>query len=201
MMRPIVFSLVTLLDGIPAAAAGVTATAGNTTATVNFTAPADGGSAITGYTVIASSGVTTTGAASPITVTGLTNNTLYSFRVIATNANGDGPASAQSNIVTPTNTAPAAPSKLVGTPSAAIVDPPTVRLTWTQNSNNETGFTIQRSANTAFTTVATFHTGAGITAYTDTTVARGTKYYYRVQANNAVGDSPFSNIAAVKTLP
>jgi len=58
-----------------------TATKGNAQATVTFTPPAsNGGSAITGYTVTSSpGGFTGTGAASPITVTGLTNGTCLYF--------------------------------------------------------------------------------------------------------------------------
>ncbi|MGA3327878.1 MAG: choice-of-anchor D domain-containing protein [Terriglobia bacterium] len=80
-----------------------TATAGNAQASVTFTAPAsDGGAAITQYTVTASpGGRTATGASSPITVTGLTNGTPYTFTVTATNSAGPGPASAASNSVTP----------------------------------------------------------------------------------------------------
>ncbi|HUR56486.1 MAG TPA: tail fiber protein, partial [Opitutaceae bacterium] len=79
------------------------ATAGDTQATVTFTAPAiTGGSAITGYTATASpGGATATGAGSPLTVTGLTNGTGYTFTVRATNIAGAGASSAPSNAVTP----------------------------------------------------------------------------------------------------
>ena len=80
-----------------------TATASAGAASVTFTAPSNvGGSAITSYTVISSpGGVTGTGASSPVTVSGLTNGTAYTFTVVATNAYGSGPASAASNSVTP----------------------------------------------------------------------------------------------------
>ena len=80
-----------------------TATAGNEQATVTFTPPADdGGATITGYTVTSSPGaITGTGASSPITVTGLTNDTEYTFTVTATNSVGTSDPSAASNAVTP----------------------------------------------------------------------------------------------------
>ena len=80
-----------------------TATAGAGSASVTFTAPSNvGGSAITSYTVISSPGsILGTGSSSPITVSGLTNGTAYTFTVVATNAYGSGPASAASNSVTP----------------------------------------------------------------------------------------------------
>jgi hypothetical protein len=80
-----------------------TATKGDTTASVTFTAPADvGGGAITGYSVVSTpSGIIGTGASSPITVSGLSNGTAYTFKVFATNAYGPSPLSAASNSVTP----------------------------------------------------------------------------------------------------
>lgn len=85
-----------------------TATAGVASASVTFTAPSDvGGGAITGYAVQAiktSDGSTTvtTGASSPISVTGL-STTAYTFKVFATNAYGPSPLSAASNSATPTS--------------------------------------------------------------------------------------------------
>jgi Protein of unknown function (DUF1566)/Fibronectin type III domain len=80
-----------------------TATAGSASASVTFTAPSDvGGGAITGYSVVSTpSGIIGTGASSPVTVSGLTNGTAYTFKVFATNAYGPSPLSAASNSVTP----------------------------------------------------------------------------------------------------
>ena len=89
---------------VPGAPRTVSASAGDASAAVHFSAPAsNGGSAITSYKVTASpGGRTATGAGSPLTVTGLTNGTAYTFKVTATNKVGTGPASAASAPVTPT---------------------------------------------------------------------------------------------------
>ena len=81
-------------------------TEGDTKVTVAFTAPAsDGGANITTYTVTSSpGGITATGSASPIDVTGLTNLTEYTFTVTATNIRGTGSASAASAKATPSTT-------------------------------------------------------------------------------------------------
>jgi hypothetical protein len=88
---------------VPGAPTIGTATGGNAQAVVTFTAPAsDGGSPITGYRVTSSpGGITATGSSSPITITGLTNGTAYTFTVAAQNLVGYGAESAASNSVTP----------------------------------------------------------------------------------------------------
>ncbi|HEY0518402.1 MAG TPA: fibronectin type III domain-containing protein [Ilumatobacteraceae bacterium] len=93
----------------PTAPTNVVATAGVASAQVSFAASNANGSAITSYTVTAQDqtsaargGQTASGAASPISITGLTNGDSYVFTVTATNGVGTGPASAPSNAVTPT---------------------------------------------------------------------------------------------------
>jgi uncharacterized protein YhjY with autotransporter beta-barrel domain len=115
----------TINAGLPGAPTIGTATAGNGQATVSFTAPAsNGGSPITSYTVMSSpSGITGTGPISPITVTGLTNGTAYTFTVRATNGVGPSPTSAASNSVTPIAppvAGPGAATVAYGSPANAI---------------------------------------------------------------------------------
>jgi hypothetical protein len=94
--------------GVPGAPTNVTAVAGNASAKVSFTAPAsDNGSPVKSYTVISSpGGAHVSGAASPITVAGLTDGTKYTFTVTANNEVGPGPPSKPSNAVTPSANIP-----------------------------------------------------------------------------------------------
>ena len=58
-------------------------------------------------------------------------------------------------------------------------------LAWLDNANNETGFTIERSAGGAFVQVA--QVGANVTTYLDSGLAANTAYDYRVAAFNGAG--------------
>jgi len=97
-------------------------------------------------------------------------------------------------ILSPGNVAPYAPSDL----AAAATSSSQIDLTWTDNSVNESGFRIQRSADgTNWSDLTTV--GADVTSYPDTGLSATTTYYYRVDANNAYGNSAFSNPANATT--
>jgi predicted phage tail protein len=118
----------------------------------------------------------------------LAGNT-YSYRVMAVNAVG---SSAYSNTFTVGILPPAAPSNAI----AAVIRAggnDQVTLTWVDNANNETSFTIQRATNATFTAGVTNYTvGANVTTFQQTT-QRGRTYYYRIQVINAVGASVWVN--------
>ena len=65
-------------------------------------------------------------------------------------------------------------------------------MTWVDTSNNEDGFRIERRTGTDETFVFIANQNANLTSYTDTDLALGTRYCYRVRAFNAFGDSPYS---------
>jgi tripartite motif-containing protein 71 len=92
------------------------------------------------------------------------------------------------------DTPPAAPSNL----TASGVSSTQVTLNWQDNSINERAFRVQRKLGTGTWGLAK-RVGANVTTYTDTGLASGTNYSYRVQAVNAAGSSTFSNTVQVKT--
>lgn len=162
-----------------------TATAGNAQASVSFTAPAsNGGATITGYKVTSlPGGITATGTASPITVTGLTNGTAYTFTVQAQNSIGYGAPSAASNSVTPPGavaTAPGAPTGPVGT----VVAPAVIQVSFTAPASDGgsaiTGYTVISSPGGL--------TGTGASSPIAVTgLTGGTLYTFTVTATNAAG--------------
>ncbi|MBP8261414.1 MAG: S8 family serine peptidase [Verrucomicrobia bacterium] len=91
-------------------------------------------------------------------------------------------------------TAPATPGNL----AAVTVTSASVSLAWTDNAQNESGFHLERSGDGApFSTIATL--GANTTGWTDSGVAAGQTYYYRVCAFNSFGESDYSNVATAVT--
>ncbi|MBP2833219.1 T9SS type A sorting domain-containing protein [Aquimarina sp. U1-2] len=74
--------------------------------------------------------------------------------------------------------------------NAAAQSSSEVLMTWTDASNNEKGFKIERGRNTSnYTTIATVN--ANTTSYRDTGLTAGTKYFYRIKAFNNEGDSNY----------
>lgn len=127
--------------------------------------------------------------------TGLIPAASYTYRVRAANLEG---TSAYTNQVSTTTLpeAPAAPSNLVVT----TVDRERLRLDWSDNSNNESEFRIERrTGSQGFREIAVVP--ANSTSFTDTGLSPNTTYTYRVLARNLGGVSVYSNEASGSTLP
>jgi len=88
---------------VPGTPTGASAERGNGQASVSFTGPATPtGRPVVDYLVTASpGGATGTGTSSPVTVSGLTNGTSYTFTVAARNCLGPGAATAATSAVIP----------------------------------------------------------------------------------------------------
>ncbi|MBI4977707.1 MAG: hypothetical protein HZC28_09505 [Spirochaetes bacterium] len=78
---------------------------------------------------------------------------------------------------------PNSPSGLTATAEGS-----TIRLSWADTATNETAFRIYRSTNNiSFSHIHS--TAAGTTSYNDNSLDLDTRYYYRVTATNAIGES------------
>ncbi|MFH0976967.1 MAG: fibronectin type III domain-containing protein [Spirochaetota bacterium] len=129
-------------------------------------------------------------------------DTKYYYRVKSYNSVGDSPysdiADATTNPVP--LTVPDSPDHLL----LSVVSSNQINLSWTDNSDNETGFRVERALDSggspgAFSQIATL--SANTTTYSDSGLTAETKYYYRIFAYNSVGDSPYSDIADATTNP
>ncbi|OGL47348.1 MAG: hypothetical protein A2W05_00950 [Candidatus Schekmanbacteria bacterium RBG_16_38_10] len=91
---------------------------------------------------------------------------------------------------------PTAPSGL----NATAISSSQIDLSWTDNSNNETGFKIERKTGVDGTYAQIATVGIDVTTYSDIGLTRGTNYYFRVRAYNSFGDSAYSNEPSATTL-
>jgi hypothetical protein len=137
-------------------------------------------------------------------------STQYTYRVKAYDNVGDSAYTNESTVSTPAGatttpfatgggggsatTVPNGPWGLAAAAAAANA----VNLKWTDNSSNESGFKIERKTwSGSYAQIATV--GAGVTTWTDWSVAGSTQYTYRVKAYNNVGDSAYTNESTVST--
>lgn len=76
-----------------------------------------------------------------------------------------------------------------------------IRLRWLDPQRNETGFRIERSPDFGATWAPIAIAGSNTITFTDSTLAPGTTYSYRVVAITPSGDASPSNIATASTFP
>lgn len=154
----------------------------NGSATVTFTAPTSK-LPITSYTVTSSpGGFTTSGASSPLTVTGLQSATAYTFTVTATSSAGTSPASSASNSITAT-TVPQAPT--IGSATAGNAS---ATVTYTAGATGGAAI----STFTATSSPSSI-TGTGASPITVSGLSNGTAYTFTVTATNTNGTSTASS--------
>ena len=181
---------------VPGQVTNVTAVeGGSTSANVTWSAPASGGNP-TQYKITpfigstAQTPKTVSASVTNATVTGLTTGTTYRFTVQALNPNGSGPASAQSNAVTPSGpVAPSAPTGVKAQPATA-----SARVTWTgADSNGDSAITSQTVTPYIGSAAQTpVQVGASATSATVTGLTNGATYTFKVTATNGVGSGPAS---------
>jgi len=146
----------------------------------------------TGFTEIAAVSANT----STYDSTGLNSATRYYYRVRAYNSAGNSSYCSETSALTSSVvTIPNAPNSL----SATTLSSSSIRLTWTDNSSNETGFRIERSlsSGTGFTEIAAV--SSNTSTYDSTGLNSATRYYYRVRAYNSAGNSSYCSEASALT--
>ncbi|HEX2229509.1 MAG TPA: hypothetical protein VHM64_20425 [Candidatus Binatia bacterium] len=74
-----------------------------------------------------------------------------------------------------------------------------LQLSWTDNSDNESGFSIERKTNTSGTFAPIANVGTNVTTYVDSGLAAATNFCYRVRAFNSAGNSAFTPEACKST--
>ena len=91
--------------------------------------------------------------------------------------------------------APRAPSALAGIRSP---DGTSVDLTWADNSANETGFTVQRASDSDFQHPRGYFLRRDVTNFVVTGLDPDSTYFWRVIANNQVGDNATPGFPVVR---
>ncbi len=186
-------------NNVPSQVTGLTATKQTNVLTIDlsWTAPSNGGSTITGYQIersldnsswsdlVANTGTTST----TYSDTGLSQGTIYYYRISAINALGTGSASDVASDTT--NSAPSAPTLNTVTEQLGAQ----LILSWTTPANGGstiTGYQIERSSGSGFSVIVA-DTGTTSTTYSDEGLERNVAYTYRISALNAIGTSSVSN--------
>lgn len=190
----------------PNAPTSPSATGGNASASVTFTAPANvGGSAITAYYAVSNpSQFTGTAASSPVSVTGLTNGTAYTFNVWALNSYGPGVWSAATGSVTPAVPAYALVAGGYNTGGTAIATTNYFLISTTGNPTSFGNLATGRGQafNASSTTRAVFGGGRGPSSSTGNTLvdseyttfaSTGTYANFGEMSSNRSNGASFSN--------
>ena len=126
------------------------------------------------------------------TDTGLLDGTQYYYRLKSFNTGGFSTYSNERSAITTLNS----PTAL----TATTVSSSQINLTWTDNSSSESGYKIEQSPVDDLHFIQIAVIGPNISAYSDTGLSEGTKYYYRVRAYNALATSAYSSEKNATTL-
>jgi hypothetical protein len=185
----------------PAVPTNLSATLGGATANIAWT---DNSTDETGFLIEYQIGsgawnalVTTAADVTSYSHGGLLDGLTYSYRVHAVRSsdNASSAASAVASVSVPLSTVPLAASDF----TANGVSVSAIQLAWSDNAYNESGYQIERSltSGSGFTLLTTL--GSNTTGYTDAALPEGVRYFYRVRATNALGNSPYTAEAAAVT--
>ncbi|NNJ09989.1 fibronectin type III domain-containing protein [Chloroflexales bacterium ZM16-3] len=116
----------------------------------------------------------------------------YYYRVTAYNSFGDGATTTLQVRVPPVGILPP------GVPTGLTWTRPQATLSWTAPADVISGYRIERSNNrNNWTNLVSFDSSGTGTTFTDVSAVAGTRYFYRVVAYNAAGESAPTSVLAV----
>ena len=130
--------------------------------------------------------------------TGLSANTTFSYRVLASNTAGASePSNTASATTDPPPPPPVAPTNLVATATSDT----TIGLSWSDASNNEDGFLVDRSLDSITWEESVASLPANSNSFGDSGLNGSTTYFYRVSAFNAQGGNTSAVASATTDSP
>ena len=195
-----------LAGDVPSQTTGLTTTVlSDTSIRLNWSTPVDNAYPISGYKIEQSTDNVTftviiadTASTAVIhTVTGLTPQTDYYYKISAINSLGTG--SASTSVIGTTFDVPDTITDLSGTASATAIT-----LTWSAPDDNDSAIVSYQLQVESFTTPGNWNTISSniqTTTYTHSSIVDNLQYKFRVFATNAIGQSNASNTATVWTFP
>ncbi len=185
--------VITVTSTAPAAPTGLTATALSATSVrLNWVDNSNNETQFEVHRRLLPSGtfatVATVGANTTTIVDTVQGATSYEYRVRALKGSEGSGFSNLANVTTP-SAGPGAPSGLTGSYNASTKK---ITLAWTDNANDEQGFTLQFSySGSAWSDMATL--GANVTSYTTGPNPPLGSYQFRVRSYNTTATSAWSN--------
>jgi len=135
----------------------------------------------------------------------VTNSLDNTVSVVSTEFDDDGELSVTDTVIV--GTTPVGLGRFIG--GAKVPEPPTdlvaesasafeINLSWTDNSDDEYGFKIERTTYGGIYKVIAI-VDSNVTSYSNAELSSYTTYYYRVRAYNDAGDSDYTNEALATT--
>jgi titin len=184
---------------VPSAPTSLVATPGNRSATIAFTAGSDNGSVITNYQYSLNSGswiaLSPAGSTSPITISGLTNGSVYSVRLRAINGAGDGLGAVSEPVTVTPAGVPSAPTSLVATPGNG-----SATIAFTAGSDNGSAITNYEYSLDSGSWIALSPTDS-TSPITISGLTADISYSIRLRATNSAGSGLGVASAAVRVTP